>query len=67
MDMTKVESSNIEAIGHDGIDLDVEFKHGATYRYKDVPRHVFYDFLHAESKGKFLNSEIKGNYSFSKL
>ena len=36
MQMEKVDSSNVEAIGHEGDVMHVEFKHGGTYEYKGV-------------------------------
>ena len=53
---------------HNGeADLFVRFHDGRTYRYKSVPIKVISDFIEAESKGKFLHSEIKGRYDTEKL
>lgn len=67
--MTFVDSSNIEAIGHDpdSLELHVAFRSGDTYVYHDVPSVVFDAFLSAPSKGSFLNREIKPVFRFSKL
>lgn len=64
--MIKVISSNIKAIGYDNNDLLVEFKNNTLYRYSSVPQKIFEDFRSAESKGKFLNKEIKGKYNYHK-
>ena len=61
--MQEVDSSNVAAIGHDGIStLQVDFLRGSSYRYFDVTHSVFEEFLAADSKGAFLNARIKGQY-----
>lgn len=42
--------------------LEVEFKHGAVYRYLHVPGEVFEAFMAAESKGTFFNHAVKDCY-----
>ena len=46
MEIIKVESSNVEAIGYDkeSETLQVEFKNGGIYQYFDVPQHIFQEF-----------------------
>lgn len=64
------ESSNLEAATHySSLNiLEIEFKNGSIYRYRDVPESVYSGLLKAESAGKFFNSNIKnGGYSFSKI
>lgn len=63
MNRTIVESSNLESIGYTGV-LEVRFKGGGTYQYLGVPEDVYKKLLEAESKGAFLNSEIKNKYPF---
>ena len=69
MEMTHVESSNIEAVGYDedSSTLQVEFKNGGTYQYFDVPEHVFEGLRDADSVGRYLASTIKGSYRYSKV
>ena len=64
-----VESSNIVSIGHDPLlcFLDVEFTGGSVYRYYGVKTRLFNDLMGAESPGKFLAKEIKGECSYIKL
>ncbi len=70
IDMHYVDSSNIEAIGYD-VDtqqVHVRFlKSGATYVYYDVEEWRFDEFRQAESKGEYLNENIKGAYQYSRL
>lgn len=66
--MQEVDSSNIAAIGHDGIStLQVDFNRGASYHYFEVPYSVFEEFLAAVSKGTFLNNRIKSRYRYERI
>lgn len=69
MEMTSVESSNIEAVGYDedSSTLQLEFKNGGTYQYFDVPVRVFEELRDAASVGKYLAANIKGVYRYSKV
>lgn len=72
MERTKVESSQIEAIGYDPAEavLEVEFKgkkSHSVYRYYKVDAVTADDFLKAESKGIFLGQKIKGKFEFQKI
>lgn len=62
-----VESSNIKSVKYTGSDLHVQFKGGGEYKYIDVPSTVFLELLKSESKGKFLNGNIKAKYQFESL
>jgi KTSC domain len=69
-EMIFVDSTNVEAIGYDSVarELHVRFlKSGETYVYFEVEEWVFEDFKRADSKGTFLNTNIKGRYSYGKL
>lgn len=63
-----MQSSTITSAGYlrGGGVLEIEFRSGAVYRYRGVPRDVFIAFSKAESKGRFFGSEIRGKYSFEK-
>lgn len=65
----EVESSNIKAYGYNpSYDiLSVVFHTGEEYWYFEVPALVWADFHDAESKGKFLNVEIKNQYRYLKV
>ncbi|KKM47412.1 hypothetical protein LCGC14_1558600 [marine sediment metagenome] len=64
-----VESSNIAQIGYDTAtqELRVRFKSGTEYSYTNVPGTIYADFIDADSKGKFLNENIKNRYEYVKL
>ena len=61
INFVEVQSSNVVSVGYDNHDLYVNYKSG-TYRYKNVGKTVFESLLNSESKGKFMNEHIKGNY-----
>lgn len=64
---TPIDSTSLATVGYDpsrGI-LEVEFHGGRVYRYFGVPRRRYEELLHAESAGRFLNTEIKGTYPFA--
>jgi hypothetical protein len=69
MERTPVSSSNIQAIGYnaDSQTLELEFKNGQTYQYTGVPQAEYDAMMAADSKGTFLNTNIKGRYPFTKL
>jgi len=64
-DLTKVESSRFQSMGHSSHGLFVRFNGGALYQYHDVPEVVFDRGVKAESKGKWFQTEIKGHYKHS--
>ena len=69
MDRTPVISSNIQAIGYDSDSqtLEVEFNHGSVYQYIGVPQGEHEGMMNADSKGKYLNANIKGRYPFVQI
>ena len=42
--------------------LEVRFKNGSIYAFKDVPRGVFENFVKSKSKGAFFNKVIKKRF-----
>jgi hypothetical protein len=67
MERTSVTSSNIQAVGYENETLEVEFISGAVYQYHGVPASEHDAMMNADSKGKYLNANIKGRYPFSQL
>lgn len=63
---TEVKSSNIISIGHDGTNLYVNYKSG-TYKYENVDKSVYESLISSESKGRFMNENIKGRYNYSRV
>jgi uncharacterized protein len=69
MNRIPVDSSNIADVGYDDttMTLEVGFRNGTVYQYFDVPQTVYQEFMSADSKGTFLNANIKNNYRYTKL
>ena len=69
MERNVVKSSNIKSVGYDEETeiLEVEFKSGGLYQYKDVPKGIYDDFMSHESHGKYLAESIKNVYKFEKI
>lgn len=63
------DSSAIDEIRYDRAlrILEVDLVGSGTYRYENVPANVAGELLLAESKGKFFNSFIKGQYPSTKI
>ena len=61
-----VNSSNVKEVGHDGSNLYVRYNSG-TYVYENVDKSVYESLLNSESKGKFMNENIKGRYNYSRI
>jgi hypothetical protein len=61
MDLKAVESSNIAAMGHDGETqkMQVKFKTGTVYLYRNVTAEVFEQVINAASIGRMFNQLIK--------
>ncbi len=66
--MHHVDSTSIEAIGYESAtrELYVRFIKSRTYVYFDVEERVFNEFMQADSKGQYLNSNIRGAYVYQR-
>ena len=47
--------------------LKVIFLSGSVYKYMKVPPQVYQQMKQSGSRGSFLNTKIKGKYSFQKV
>ncbi len=68
-EMIFVDSSNIEAIGYDtgALELHVRFlRSGETYVYYGVEAWRHQELMQADSKGVYVNANIKPNYQCAK-
>lgn len=59
-----VASSNIATVGYDKETqiLEIEFHHGAIYKYVNVPEKVYEELMNSPAKGSFFMNEIKGKF-----
>lgn len=72
IEMQKVSSSQINAIGYNAVNntLVVEFKGGGKYQYSNVGQGTFDAMMSADSVGSFFYRNIKANkdkYPFLKI
>jgi hypothetical protein len=69
MKRQRLDSSSLASVGYDPGRrvLEVEFLNGGVYEYEDVPEDAFHGLLEAESKGRYLNGEIKPYYPSNRL
>ena len=63
-----VQSSNILSVGYDNStnSLYVNYKSG-IYKYDHVESSVYENLMSSESKGRFMNENIKGRYNYSRM
>jgi len=62
VEMIRVNSSFIRAVGYDGSNLHVEMHTGQTYTHPNVPYYHFTGLLNASSHGTYYNHYIRGKY-----
>lgn len=60
----RVTSRGIVAIGYSNRRqiLEIEFTNGAIYRYLEVPASVYRELMSHDSKARFYDESIRGNY-----
>ena len=63
-EMTRVESSNVHSVGHDGAALYVRFRGaggtpGALYRYATAAREHHDGMINADSPGRYFLDRVK--------
>jgi hypothetical protein len=65
----RLESSSLRSVGYDPSArvLEVEFLNGGVYQYLDVKDDEFEEFQEADSKGRYLNTEIKPSHRYRRL
>lgn len=62
MNHTKVKSTNIASIAHEGSTLEIKFKSGGTYQYEGVHPNTVRALMNSESKGEYFNTKIRPKY-----
>lgn len=69
MEHVPVNSSNIQSIAYDSTTavLEVAFHSGRVYQYFNVPINIHRQFLEANSKGQFFNSNIRNKYGDTRV
>jgi len=69
MKWTPVESSVFWAAGYaeDNSLLYLLFRSGEVYRYFDVARRQYEEFLAADSKGRYFGRNIRGRFRYERM
>lgn len=67
MNMKMVSSSSIRAIGYENGTLEVEFYSKGTFRYFNVPLHLYNNLMTASSIGGYFSTHIKPQYQGHKI
>lgn len=69
MDVKAVRSQELALVGYDKDKnlLEITFRRGGVYLYRDVPQNVYESLLLAESLGIFFQKEIKEKYICEKI
>ena len=64
-----IKSSMLKSVGYDPQkkELEVEFKDGSVYSYKNVPPSKAAGFLSAPSIGQYMQAHIIGNHPHTKI
>src|SRR5688572_27368183 len=48
-------------------EMDIVFRTGEKYRYKQVPRAVYDELLDADSHGQYVHKKVLGHYDYERL
>jgi hypothetical protein len=69
MDYTPVESQMILGIRYNEktYELDVIFRTGEEYRYKNVPLVIYQGLMSAKSHGQYMHKKVLGRYKYERL
>ena len=69
MTWTAVESSALQAAGYAESQalLYLLFRSGEVYRYFDVARRQYEEFLEADSKGRYFGRNIRGRFLYERM
>lgn len=67
--MRALSSRDIALVGYDGESetLEVVFRAGGVYRYRQVPEALYQGLMTASSHGTFFQQKIKNQYSYVKV
>jgi hypothetical protein len=68
--MITVNSTNIDSVGYnaDTQTLTVKFKvSGQIYEYLNVPQTLYESLMTAESKGKYINDNIRSQFTYRRV
>lgn len=64
MNLKPVSSTNIKAVGHQGMSLFVQFHSGEVWEYTPCSEHAFNDLMRAKSIGQHFHKWIRSNAAY---
>jgi non-canonical purine NTP pyrophosphatase (RdgB/HAM1 family) len=69
MQRISVESSDLVSVGYDAKQriLEIEFREGRIYQYKDVTPEIYEHLMRADSYGQYFYASINGRYRYSRV
>jgi hypothetical protein len=67
MQRRPVTSSNIASLGWEDDTLEVEFRSGHIYVYRNVPQATYQAALGADSVGRFIARTVAGQFEHTRL
>ena len=69
MKFTPVESSMVLGVRYDEalFELEVIFRTGEKYRYKNVPLFVYEGLMNAKSQGQYMRKHILDRFDFERM
>ena len=69
MKLEELDSEMLLAAGYDQKSriLQVVFRTGGTYRYKNVPSDKYDELMSAESIGQYMHKNIIGHYEYERV
>jgi hypothetical protein len=69
MDIKPVRSRDLALVGYDHATatLEVVFRAGGVYRYRQIPESIYHALMSAPSHGTYFQKHIKAQYPFVKV
>lgn len=69
MDWQPLDSRMLAAVAYEPETgtLHLRFRSGEIYRYQDFPADQYQAFLHAESRGRYFLSHIRGHFRYQRV
>jgi hypothetical protein len=67
MELQKVKSANIAAVGFEKQVLRILFLEGSAYDYFNVPASLYRLLMESESKGSFFQQYVVGKFKYAKV
>jgi hypothetical protein len=69
MDFTPLKSRMILGVRYNDktYELDIVFRTGEKYRYKNVPQFIYDGLMSADSHGRYMHKRILGRYKYERL